>query len=171
MDDSAGAASSSMVKTDMLDIEAIIVKLLGTSAVNVNKTEGPAEHLTIIGWECDMVTNSMKPSEAAFKKMFWWLFRGISINEGEFKIKLSVLRKLVGLLRWYSAVIPMASTFAMQGLLTKMERLALTKLKTQDPFCNIRGEAKVEVVYWRWIIGRGLPYYRLCKWVIGFSFH
>ena len=76
------------------------------------------------------------------------LFRGVTINEGEFKIKLSVSRKLVGLLRWYSAVIPMASTFAMQGLLTKMERLALTKLRTHDPMCNIRGAAKAEIVLW-----------------------
>ena len=156
VDDSAGAASSLTVKGDMLDIEAIIVKLLGPSAVNVNKTEGPAEHLTIIGWDCNMLTGNMKPSEAALKKMFWWLFRGVSVDEGEFKIKLSVLRKLVGLLRWYSAVIPMASTFAMQGLLTKMERLSLNKLKTSDPLCNIRGEAKAEVLYWRWIMGRGL---------------
>jgi arabinosyltransferase A len=39
---------------------------------------------------------------AALKKMFWWLFRGVNIDDGEFKIKLSVLRKLVGLLRWYA---------------------------------------------------------------------
>jgi hypothetical protein len=156
VDDTAGASDQTTVLNDMSDIQTIIIKLMGPSAINVKKTIGPEEELNIIGWHCNMNSGRMQPSENGLKKIIWWLFRGVSEEKGELKISLNNLRKLVGILRWYAAVIPMASTFALQKLLTIEEKKALHLTRIKDKLINVRSEAWSEIRYWRWIIGKGL---------------
>jgi hypothetical protein len=50
----------------------------------------------------------------------------------------------------------MASTFALQGLLTLRERISIGKPCAQERLVNVRGDAKKEIEFWRWIVGRGL---------------
>jgi hypothetical protein len=156
VDDSFGSSTVFSVFKDMTDIKTIITKLLGKHAVNEKKTEGPAEILTLMGWECNMSTQRMRPSESGRKKIIWWLFRGVKLDQKEFKLSLAHLRKLVGLLRWYAAVIPFASTFALQGLLTAMERKAVGKTRINERLINIRSEALREIKHWRYVIGQSL---------------
>jgi hypothetical protein len=109
-----------------------------------------------MGWECDMTTLRMKPSETGRKKIIWWLFRGVSVENSEWKISLGNLRKLVGVLRWYAAVIPFASTFALQALLTQKERAAAGVSRMREGLKNIRGEALREVKHWRYVVSQSL---------------
>ena len=81
VDDTAGAASESTVHRDMQEIECIIVQLMGPSAANQEKTLGPETCLPIIGWQCDMMSGTMQPSTTGIKKMLWWLFRGVQLDE------------------------------------------------------------------------------------------
>jgi hypothetical protein len=158
VDDTAGPSSYTAIESDMADVETIIRQLMGADAINVKKTEGPLPELTITGWSCNMITGMMQPSEKALRKIFWWLFRGTTAgkNEKEFKITLANLRKVVGLLRWYSAVMPYASTFALQGLLTLQEQIAVGSSKAYQRLVNVRKEAAKELQYWRWVFDQGL---------------
>ena len=158
VDDTTGPTCYAAAEADMSDVEAIIRHLMGSDAVNETKTEGPVSTLTIIGWHSDMESGRMRPSDKGLKKMFWWIFRGSTRGSkpGVFAIQLKDLRKLVGILRWYSAVIPFASTYALQGLLTAKERVAAGTSKAYQQLVNIRSEAAQELLYWRWILGQGL---------------
>jgi hypothetical protein len=156
VDDTFGPSTIESAVTDMTDIRTIIVKLLGSEAENVKKREGPSVRLTLMGWECDMSTLRMKPSETGRKKIIWWLFRGVTLENSEFKISLANLRKLVGVLRWYSAVIPFASTFALQALLTHKERQAAGVSRMLAKVKSIRGEALQELRHWRFVVGQSL---------------
>jgi hypothetical protein len=141
VDDTFGPCTLSTAAQDMHDVCVIIKQLLGPSAVNTKKTEGPLSALQIIGWRYDMITGMLQPSITGIKKMIWWLYRGIQINQEGIKITLKDLRQLVGLLRWYQAVIPFASTFALQALLTSKERKAAGVEKVMRKLVNIRLEA------------------------------
>jgi hypothetical protein len=156
VDDTFGPCTDESAPQDMRDICVIIRKLLGKDAVNVKKTEGPHMQLQIIGWRCDMVSESMKPSIAGIKKIIWWLFKGVQFKDGELKISLAQLRKLLGLLRWYQAVIPFSSTYALQGLLTARERIAAGLSRMETKLINIRREAMQELKYWKYIVSLGL---------------
>ena len=78
------------------------------------------------------------------------------MDNSKMKISLSKLRKLVGVLRWYSAVIPFASTFALQALLTQKERQAVGISRMRDKVKSIRGEALREIKHWRFVVSQSL---------------
>jgi hypothetical protein len=154
VNDTFGPSTTESAAGDMSDIRTIIVKLLGKEAENVKKREGPASMLTLMGWECDMSTMRMKPSETGRKKIIWWLFRGVTLDNAELKISLVNLRKLVGVLRWYAAVIPFASTFALQAMLTHQERRAAGISRMLAKVKSIRGEALRELKHWRFVVSQ-----------------
>jgi hypothetical protein len=140
----------------MGDVETIIKQLLGAEAVNAKKTEGPAQVLTIIGWECNMHRYAIAPSMKGLKKMFYWVFKGARQLTRKFSMKLSDLRKMVGVLRWYSTVMPLASTFELQALLAEEERIASGKDRSYALLTNIRSNAAAELTHWRWLLAQGL---------------
>ena len=78
------------------------------------------------------------------------------MDNGELKISLDDLRKLLGLLRWYQAVIPFSSTFALQGLLTTRERLAAGQSRMDAKLISLRHDALKELKHWKFIVGQGL---------------
>jgi hypothetical protein len=59
-----------------------------------------------LGWFIDMQMGTMRPSDRGVQKMIWWCYRkaGIKVKS----LLLHDLQSLVGLLRWYLSVIPMA---------------------------------------------------------------
>jgi hypothetical protein len=157
VDDTFGPCSLETATKVMSDVCVIIRQLLGPDSVNNKKTEGPSAELQLIGWRCDMVSRTMRPSVNGIKKMIWWLFRGVRVENGEFKISLADLRKLLGLLRWYQAVIPFASTFSLQAFLTLRERRALGKTRMDEKSISIRHSAALqELKHWRHMIVQGL---------------
>ncbi len=103
-----------------------------------------------------MIEGTLKPSVNGIKKIIWWLYRGIQIDDNGLKITLAKLRKLVGLLRWYQTVIPFSSTFALQALLTDRERRAAGVTRMFRKLVNIRQDAAREIMHWRFIVGQGL---------------
>ena len=77
VDDSCGASGAITAPGDMADLQAIISTLLGPEAYNVKKTEGPAEVITIIGWECNLQRYTIRPSRKGQEKLYYWIFRGL----------------------------------------------------------------------------------------------
>ena len=69
VDDTFGPTSVNNASKDMNDVCVIIRQLLGKNAVNEKRTEGPLPVLQIIGWDCDMLRGSMKPSVTGLKKL------------------------------------------------------------------------------------------------------
>ena len=85
VDDTFGPCSLETAAKVMSDVFVIIRQLLGPDSVNNKKTEGPSSELQLIGWRCDMVSRTMSPSVNGIKKMIWWLFRGVRVENGELK--------------------------------------------------------------------------------------
>ena len=151
VDDSCGHSSIITVCVDMCDLKIIIRQLLGMQSYNDKKTEGPKKKLTIIGWECDMETYTIRPGVKGFCKLYYWTFRGLKTNKS---IPVHDLHSAVSTLRWYSAVIPLASTFELQRLLTETQRRQ-TKEK-RLVFCKLRKSAQRELEWWQWLLTENL---------------
>ena len=131
VDDSCGRSSYISAPGDMLDFKVIIQTLLGLAAYNAKKTEGPAKRLTIIGWDCDFQTFTIQPGLKGRCKLYYWVFRGL---HGSNSITLHHLQSAIGTLRWYSAVIPLASTHVLQHILATRQR-QLLHTPCARPFC------------------------------------
>ena len=119
VDDSCGHSSTVSVDSDMGDIQTVISQLLGPAAYNKKKTEGPLPVMTIIGWKCDLRVYTIQPGSKGQCKMYYWVFRGL---DPAVHMPLTALQSAVGTLRWYSAVVPMASTWELQRVLTTAQR-------------------------------------------------
>jgi hypothetical protein len=154
VDDSCGQSSSLSADGDMHDLRTIISTLLGPAAYNKNKTEGPANIITIIGWQCDLRRYTIRPSYKGQAKLYYWVFRGLSPTTD--MVSLHDLQSAVGTLRWYSAVVPMASTYELQQLLTATQRRAsatrpLTHSHTRV-HCRLTPAVQRELDWWRWLL-------------------
>lgn len=84
--------------------------------------------------------------------MYYWVFRGLTQST---PMTLQALQRAVGTLRWYSAVVPMASTFELQRLLTDTQRRHKHKQSTgynRRTFCTLTPAARCELEWWQWIL-------------------
>jgi hypothetical protein len=111
VDDSCGHSSTVSVDNDMGDIQTVISQLLGPAAYNKKKTEGPLSVMTMIGWQCNLLVYTIQPGCKGQCKMYYWVFRGLDPDK---HMSIHDLHSAVGVLRWYSAVVPMASTWELQ---------------------------------------------------------
>jgi hypothetical protein len=153
VDDSCAQSCHTTSPTDMGDLKVIIVRLLGSEAYNVKKTEGPAQEMTLIGWESDLGPYVIRPSPKGKGKIYFWVFRGLSRSH----IDLHDLQRAIGTLRWYSAVVPMASTFELQRtLVAGQRRAAHTRGRT---FVSLPPAALRELDWWRWILAENLHHH------------
>jgi hypothetical protein len=148
----------------MQDFHTIIEHLLGPGAYNVTKTEGPLPALTIIGWLSDVSNYTIQPSTKGQCKLYYWIFRGLRRDKS---IPLPDLQSAIGTLRWYSLVIPLASTHALQRVLSQRQhQLALTP--SPSPFCRLTAAAGRELDWWQWILSTNLrhPMLQLPVWYL-----
>ena len=153
VDDTCGQSSTVTASGDMADLRTIICQLLGTAAYNVRKTEGPDEVITIIGWECDLRRYTIRPGAKGQCKLYYWAFRGLSSP----LLSLHDLQSAVGTFRWYSAVVPMASTFELQRLLTATQaRHAAKQPSNRQTFCRLTATAQRELDWWQWLLSVNL---------------
>ena len=164
VDDSFGRSCTVSASGDMEDFHTIIEHLLGPSAYNVAKTEGPLPALTIIGWLSDLSTYTIQPSIKGQCKLYYWIFRGLKRNT---PLSLSALQSAIGTLRWYSLVIPLASTHALQQVLSNRQHYLTTK-PTAHPFCSLTPAACRELDWWTWILSANLqrPMLQLPVWYL-----
>jgi hypothetical protein len=146
VDDSFGNSSTVSVASDMGDLETIITRLLGPEAYNVKKTEGPADLMTIIGWECDMVSHTIRPGAKGRCKMYYWVFRGLDPDKF---LSLHDLQRAVGTLRWYSAIVPLSSTTELQAFLNT---LATDSGNGRLLYRKLSKPAVRELSWWRWFL-------------------
>ena len=150
VDDSCGHSSTVSVDADMGDLQTVICQLLGAAAYNLKKTEGPSSTMTIIGWRCDMHAYTIRPSDKGQCKMYFWVFRGLQTTQ---HILLHDLQSAVGTLRWYSAVVPMASTFELQRALTAATRRHCHKQHpSRRTYVKLPPAALRELEWWRWLL-------------------
>lgn len=164
VDDSFGRSSTVSASGDMQDFHTIIEHLLGPGAYNVTKTEGPLPALTIIGWLSDVSNYTIQPSTKGQCKLYYWIFRGLRRDKS---IPLPDLQSAIGTLRWYSLVIPLASTHALQRVLSQRQhQLALTP--SPSPFCRLTAAAGRELDWWQWILSTNLrhPMLQLPVWYL-----
>jgi hypothetical protein len=105
------------------------------------------------GWFIDMQKGTMRPSDRGVQKMFWWCYRkaGIKVKS----LLLHDLQSLVGLLRWYSSVIPMA-----QGSLCGLTAQLGTALRSRQPtqWVHLDGASRRDLEFWRWLLDVGLKH-------------
>jgi hypothetical protein len=155
IDDSCGQSHILTAAGDMNDLQTVICRLMGPSAYNRKKTEGPSDIITIIGWLCNLQHYTIAPSKRGVCKMFYWIFRGLAAQ----RVSLRDLQRAVGVLRWYSAVVPLAATHATQALITKAHRVRAAKLmagKSVLPeavvFLTLTAAVQTEIAWWRWIL-------------------
>lgn len=155
VDDSCAQSSTDSASGDMSDLQTIITQLLRPGAYNHKKTEGPAAVMTNIGWECTTPDYSIRPSAKGRAKMYYWVFRGLQVTQS---ISLSDLQRAVGTLRWYSTVVPLASTFELQRVLTTGQRRhdANPLSSTKHTYCTITAPAQREIDWWVWILSVNL---------------
>lgn len=148
VDDSCGQSSTLSVVGDMGDLRTIISALLGSQAYNIKKTEGPATVITIIGWECDLVHYTIRPSRKGQCKMYYWLFRGLTREW----LSLHDLQSAVGTLRWYSTVVPMSSTFELQRDLTALQKRDSASTTHRRTHGRLSLAALRELEWWKWLL-------------------
>lgn len=153
VDDSCGRSSYISAEGDMEDLHTIITQLLGPDAYNVKKTEGPASYITIIGWFCDLLNYTIRPSIKGLCKMYYWVFRGLKTDQS---IPLHDLQSAVGTLRWYTAVIPLASTHELQQVLSTTQYNLSKQPTNTRPFCRLSKPAIRELTWWRWLLATNL---------------
>jgi hypothetical protein len=147
VDDSAGVSSDSNVVGDIRDLLATIKKLMGMLSVNNSKTEGPARQLTIIGWYFDTQRMSVRPSDKGLQKMFVWLCRRL---KGRVEL-VKDLRSVLGILRWYSVVIPNGSS-----QLIHLSDIVVRSVKSKKSSVVVTREVRVELEWWRGVLEAGL---------------
>jgi hypothetical protein len=85
------------------------------------------------------------------QKLFWWCFRKAGSHVKS--LPLHNLQALVSLLRWYSAVIPMA-----MGELGGLIALLVTALRARQraQWVRLDGASLKELEFWRWLLEVGL---------------
>ena len=150
VDDTLGPIWPGEEETSPADADTIICRLLGKDGVASEKNEqGP--RITGLGWYVDMVAGTMRPSDRGIQKMFWWCFR--KAGSATKSLLLQDLQSLVSLLRWYSAVIPMA-----MGALSGLTALLGTALRARQRshWVRLDGASLKELEFWRWLLGVGL---------------
>lgn len=152
VDDSCGQSSILSAAGDMEDLHTIIAQLLGPAAYNMKKTEGPLSRITIIGWDCDLMTYTIRPSRKGLCKLYFWIFRGLIKTAS---ITLHDLQRAIGTLRWYTAVIPLASTHELQHVLSTCQHF-LTTGSTRRPYCSLTAAARRELHWWQWLLATNL---------------
>jgi hypothetical protein len=157
VDDSIGQSSAESCDRDMADMKTVITRLMGPQAYNVEKTEGPSEVMTALGWECDVTKATVTPSTKGRCKMYYWIFRGLAAE----RVRIKDMQKAVGVLRWYSTVIPMASTRELQGALTRAEAIQAAYPRRAVQMCNITSAVRREVDWWKWLLVMHLAQERL----------
>ena len=148
VDDSIGQSSVITGPRDMADLKTITATLLGPPAYNYEKTEGPSTTMTALGWDCDIPKGTIQPSKRGLYKIYHWVFTGLNADH----VPINDVQKAVGVLRWYSAVIPMASTRELQNALTKAEAIKLAYPHKKFHVCHINQAVKRELQWWQWIL-------------------
>lgn len=149
VDDTVGPVRPGDAGVDIDDVNTIICQLLGPEGVNVEKDErGPV--LTALGWHVDMLQGIIRPADRGIMKMIWWLFRKVTPTTKS--LRLSDLQTLVSLLRWYSAVMPLA-----YGATRALNHTLGNALRSQQyGWVHLDGAAKRELIFWRWLLDIGL---------------
>ena len=84
-------------------------------------------------------------------KLYYWVFRGLNTKA---HLPTRLLQRGIGVLRWYSAVVPLSSTWELQRLLTSMQRKE--KLKNRVLYYTLTEAAQRELNWWRWILEQNL---------------
>ena len=132
------------------DADTIICRLLGEDGVNNDKNE-QGSAVTGLGWFIDMQNGIMRPSDRGVQKMLWWCYRkaGTSVRS----LLLHDLQSLVGLLRWYSSVIPMAHG-SLCGLMAQLGKALRSRQPTQ--WVHLDGASRRDLEFWRWLLDVGL---------------
>ena len=80
--------SAASIAMDHANCVTIIQHLLGPTAINAEKTEGPASTLEAIGWQVNMVTGMFYPSKKVLCKLFYYTMRGISLSHRSVRVTL-----------------------------------------------------------------------------------
>jgi hypothetical protein len=95
------------------------------------------------------VAGTMRPSDRGIQKMFWWCFR--KARSATKSSLLQDLQSLVSLLRWYSAVIPMA-----MGALGGLTALLGTALRARQhaQWVRLDGASQRDLAFWRWLLAQ-----------------
>ena len=154
VDDSCGHSCTLSVHADMGDLQTVICHLLSPPAYNLKKTEGPERRMTMIGWECNTHRYTVRPGAKGRCKMYYWTFRGLQPDR---YLSLHDLQSAVGTLRWYSAVVPMASTFELQRDLTAAMRRHSSKPQSKrQTYLTLSAAATRELEWWRWLLSVNL---------------
>ena len=83
--------------------------LFGPDSVNDKKDVLFEDCLECIGWRLDFITWTVMPKEKGMCKIMLALFKDIAPQQRRVSIK--VLERTLGLLMWYSAVIPCGKSF------------------------------------------------------------
>ena len=148
VDDSIGQASILSCERDMADLKTLAVRLMGKPAYNAEKTEGPSTNINVLGWQCDVPTGTVRPSKKGMCKIHYWIFRGLKND----RIKVKDMQKAVGVLRWYSSVIPMASTRELQRVLNRAEVIQENQPNKVVHMCNLTAAARREIQWWQWLL-------------------
>mmetsp|Transcript_10668 Transcript_10668/g.17538 ORF Transcript_10668/g.17538 Transcript_10668/m.17538 type:complete len:342 (-) Transcript_10668:693-1718(-) len=133
----------------MADLKTLAAQLMGKPAYNVDKTEGPSMNINVLGWQCDVPTAAtVRRSKKSMCKTHYWIFRGLTPD----RVKVKDMRKAVGVLRWYTAVIPMASTRELQNVLNRAEAIQANQPEKVVHMCNITAAARREIQWWQWLL-------------------
>ena len=150
VDDSGGQSGVYYAMGDMQDLRVILRHLLSHEAYNEDKTTGPKPIMVMIGWTCETETYTIQPGPKGICKLLYWVFRGLIHQE---YIPIADLGSAVGTLRWYAAVVPMASTVEIQRLLTHTERRANSHSSRSRVSTKLTPAVKRELEWWQWILG------------------
>ena len=84
-------------------------------------------------------------------KLYYWVFRGLNTRT---HIPTRLLQKAIGVLRWYSAVVPLSSTWELQRQLTSMQQKE--RAKNRILYYTLTEAAQRELKWLKWILAQHL---------------
>ena len=151
VDDTTVFSSEASVAMDHADVLTVIKFLMGESAVNEDKTEGPSLQLESIGWHVDMTTASIRPSHKGLCKLCYYVLRAVPPSRRS--IPVDLLHSMIGVLRHYATVMPI-----LYGSLNHLQRqlVAAQNSPALPRFINLNASSRRELDLWRLMMLTGL---------------
>jgi hypothetical protein len=142
VDDSALFSTEEAYEMDASDLVTICSYLLGSTAIKIEKTVGPARCLDIIGWTVDLVEGSISPSHKGGCKMYYYICRVGAARS----VSVKTLESMIGTLQHYALVLPLV--FGALGSL-RSQLVAAQKSKDGHRLVNFNSDSKRELDMWR----------------------
>ena len=144
IDDTCGSTIDHLVDYDLQQIKNTSFSILGENSINEKKVE-KGKSLVWIGWNVNVVTSSIRPSDKAIRKLFHTFFVSLTDNFQSMKFKLR--QKLHSRVERYSQGI-----IGTRPFINVFIKLLQQQNNHPDALLRMDSSTKQAILFWRIII-------------------